>query len=119
MAAAKYRAENLCAILDWNGVQLDGTTEEIMPMGDTEAKFRSFGWHTILCDGHDIAALTEALAEARTVRGQPTILLARTIKGKGVSFMENSPAWHGAAPNGEQYEQAMKDLDAHLAELEG
>jgi transketolase len=110
MAAAKYRAENLCAILDWNGVQLDGTTEEIMPMGDTEAKFRSFGWHTILCDGHDIAALTEALAEARTVRGQPTILLARTIKGKGVSFMEGQNTWHGKVIDSDSFAAAMAEL---------
>lgn len=110
MAAAKYRAENLCAILDWNGVQLDGTTEEIMPMGDTEAKFRSFGWHTILCDGHDIAALTEALAEARTVRGQPTILLARTIKGKGVSFMEGRNTWHGKVIDSDSFAAAMAEL---------
>ena len=110
MAAVKYKADNLCAVLDWNGVQLDGTTEEIMPMGDIPAKFAAFGWHCIECDGHDVGALYEAIEEAKTVKGVPTIVLAHTVKGKGVSFMEGKSAWHGKAIDDESYQQAMKEL---------
>lgn len=111
MSAAKFRADNLCAILDWNGVQLDGTNEEIMPLGDLEAKFRAFNWHTIVCDGHDVAALYGALEEAKTVKGKPTILLARTVKGKGVSFMEGKNTWHGKAVDDESFAAAMRELE--------
>lgn len=111
MSAAKFRADNLCAILDWNGVQLDGTNEEIMPLGDLEAKFRAFNWHTIVCDGHDVAALYGALEEAKTVKGKPTILLAHTVKGKGVSFMEGKNTWHGKAVDDESFAAAMRELE--------
>jgi len=110
MAAVKYKADNLCAVLDWNGVQLDGTTEDIMPMGDIPAKFAAFGWHCIQCDGHDVEALYEAFEEAKTVKGKPTVVLARTVKGKGVSFMEGKNGWHGKAVDDESYKQAMIEL---------
>lgn len=110
MAANKYKADNLCAILDWNGVQLDGTTDQIMPMGDIPAKFASFGWNTIECDGHDVAQLHDALEQAKAVQGKPTIILARTIKGKGVSFMEGKNTWHGKAIGHDQFAQAMQEL---------
>lgn len=110
MAAAKFKADNLCAILDWNGVQLDGTTEEIMPMGDIKTKFQAFGWHCIECNGHDVKALCNAYKKAREIKGIPCIVLAHTVKGKGVSFMENKNIWHGKAINDEDYAIAMWEL---------
>ena len=110
MAAVKFRADNLCAVLDWNGVQLDGVTEDIMPMHNIPERFASFGWHVIQCDGHDVEALYEAFETAKTVRGVPTVILAHTVKGKGVSFMEGKNAWHGKAIDDKSYEQAMKEL---------
>ena len=110
MAAVKFKADNLCAVLDWNGVQLDGTTEQIMPMGDIPAKFKSFGWNVIECDGHDVSALYDAFEEAKTVKGVPTIVLAHTVKGKGVSFMEGKSGWHGKAIDDDSFAIAMKEL---------
>ena len=110
MAAVKFKADNLCAILDWNGVQLDGTADEIMPMGDIPAKFKAFGWNVIECDGHDVEALYEAFETAKTVKGVPTIVLARTVKGKGVSFMEGKSAWHGKAISDDEFAKAMEEL---------
>lgn len=110
MSAAKYKADNLCAILDWNGVQLDGSSEEIMPLGDVRAKFESFGWHCLECDGHDVEALCAAYDEAGQAKGRPTMILAHTIKGKGVSFMEGKSAWHGKAIGDAEFEQAMAEL---------
>ena len=110
MAAVKFKADNLCAILDWNGVQLDGTTEEVMPMGDIPAKFKAFGWNVLECDGHDLDSVYDALETAKTVKGLPTIILAHTVKGKGVSFMEGKNAWHGKPINDEEYALAMKEL---------
>lgn len=110
MAAVKYKADNLCAVLDWNGVQLDGTADQIMPMGDIRAKFEAFGWHCIECNGHDVDALYDAFEQAKTIKGLPTIVLAHTIKGKGVSFMEGKNTWHGAPINDENYEKAMIEL---------
>ncbi len=110
MAASKYKADNLCAILDWNGVQLDGTSDQIMPMGDIRAKFTSFGWHCIECDGHDLAALSRAFDEAEAAKHKPSIVLAHTVKGKGVSFMEGKNTWHGKALDDVSFAQAMKEL---------
>ena len=110
MSASKYKVDNLCAILDWNGVQLDGTAEDIMPMGDIKAKFASFGFHCIECDGHDVEALYNAFEEAKTVKGKPTIVLAHTVKGKGVSFMEGKNTWHGKAIGDEDFAKAMEEL---------
>ena len=110
MAASKYHLGNLCAVLDWNGVQLDGTADEVMPMGDIRAKFESFGFYCIECDGHDVEALYNAFEEAKTVKGVPTIVLAHTVKGKGVSFMEGKNAWHGKAIGDEDFAKAMEEL---------
>ena len=119
MAAAKYKLDNLCAIVDVNGLQIDGRTCDVMPTEPLDKKFESFGAHVITIDGHDFDAIKAAFAEARTVKGQPTVILAKTVKGKGVSYMENNAGWHGKAPNAEQYAQAKAELEAAIAELEG
>ena len=118
MSAAKYGLDNLCAIVDVNGLQIDGRTADVMPSEPLDAKFAAFNWHVITVDGHDFDALRAAFAEARQVKGQPTVLIAKTVKGKGVSFMENDAGWHGKAPNAEQYEKAMAELDAAVKRLE-
>ncbi len=110
MTAAHFRLDDVCAIVDDNGVQLDGLTRDIMqvePIGD---KFRAFGWHVIEVDGHDLAALRAAFDEAAATKGRPTVLVAKTVKGKGVSFMEGQPAWHGKAPNDEELAAALAEL---------
>ncbi|MGE4354719.1 MAG: transketolase [Oscillospiraceae bacterium] len=111
MSASKFKTDNLIAILDLNGVQLDGTTEEIMPMGDVSAKFRSFGWNTIEINGHDISAICDAVAQAKAHKGQPTMIVAHTVKGKGVSFMEGKSGWHGKAIGDADLEAALKELE--------
>lgn len=110
MAAVKFKADNLCAVLDWNGVQLDGVTADVMPMENIPARFASFGWNCIECDGHDVEALYDAFEQAKTVKGVPTIVLAHTVKGKGVSFMEGKNGWHGKAIDDDSYRQAMIEL---------
>ena len=110
MSASKYKVDNLCAVLDWNGVQLDGTSDDVMPLGDVKAKFESFGFHCIECNGHDVEALYNAFEEAKTVKGKPTIVLAHTVKGKGVSFMEGKNTWHGKAIGDEDFAKAMEEL---------
>ena len=118
MSAAKFKLDNLCAIVDVNGLQIDGRTADVMPSEPLDQKWAAFGWHVIPCDGHDDQDIEEAFGEAETVQGQPTVLLAHTVKGKGVSFMEDNAGWHGKAPNGEQYEQAKAELSAQIARLE-
>jgi transketolase len=112
MAAAKWKTDNLCAIVDYNRLQLDGHNDDVMPMGDLQAKLASFDWQVITCDGHDITAIRNALAEARSVKGKPSVVVADTVKGKGVSYMEDKVEWHGKVPNEEQFGQAMAELDA-------
>ena len=119
MAAAKYNLDNLCAVIDVNGLQIDGKTADVMPTEPLDKKMEAFGWNVISVDGHDLAALSAAFEQAKTVSGKPTVLLAKTVKGKGVSFMENDAGWHGKAPNAEQYEKARAELVAALAEKEG
>ena len=119
MSAAKFHLDNLCAVVDVNGLQIDGRTADVMPSEPLDQKFQAFGWQAIAVDGHDMAALDEAFSRAKTLKGAPVVLLARTVKGKGVSFMENDAGWHGKAPNDEQYERAMAELRGALAELEG
>ena len=119
MAAAKYDLDNLCAIIDVNGLQIDGKTADVMPTEPLDKKMEAFGWNVIHVDGHDLAALSAAFEQAKAVSGKPTVLLAKTVKGKGVSFMENDAGWHGKAPNAEQYEKARAELVAALAEKEG
>jgi transketolase len=110
MAASAYRLDNLTAIVDWNKIQLSDFIEKVMPMETLPDKWRAFGWQVRECDGHDVAAILHALEELRQVRGRPAVLLAHTVKGKGVSFMENNPAWHAKAPNEHEYLQAKTEL---------
>ncbi len=111
MSGAKFKADNLCMIVDLNGVQLDGPVEQVMPQGDLREKFSAFGWHCVECDGHDVAALCGAYEQAEAVKGRPTVILAHTVKGKGVSFMENKNTWHGKAVDDESYAAAMRELE--------
>ena len=119
MAAAKYHLDNLCAFVDVNGLQIDGATADVMPSEPLDQKFAAFGWQVEQADGHDFDSLRAAFARAAAAQGRPAVILARTVKGKGVSFMEDNAGWHGKAPNDEQYQQAAAELDARLAELEG
>lgn len=118
MFAAHYKLDNLCAIVDNNGLQIDGPVDEVMSPYPIPEKFAAFGWHVIEIDAHDFGQIEAALAEAKTVKGKPTAIIQKSIKGKGVSFMENQVGWHGTAPNAEQYETAMSELKAALAALE-
>ena len=118
MSAAKFGLDNLCAIVDVNGLQIDGKTADVMPSEPLDQKFAAFGGNVIPCDGHDFNDLEAAFAAAKAAKGRPTVLLARTHKGHGVSFMEDNAGWHGKAPNDEQYEQAKAELEAALAKLE-
>ncbi len=119
MSAAKYHLDNLCAMIDVNGLQIDGATKDVMPSEPLDKKFEAFNWNVIHVDGHDYDALEKAFADAAACKGKPTMLLLKTVKGKGVSFMENNAGWHGKAPNDEQYAQAKAEVEAKLAELEG
>lgn len=110
MSAAHYKLDNLCVIVDNNNLQIDGTITDVMSSYPINLKFESFGFNVINVDGHNISELIEAFDKAKTVKGRPTAIIAKTIKGKGVSFMENQVGWHGKAPNEEQYHQAMKEL---------
>jgi len=110
MSASKYKLDNLIAIVDHNGVQLDGTGDEIMPMLDLGAKFSAFGFAVLHCDGHDVAALADTIEKAKGVKGMPTVIIAKTVKGKGVSFMEGKNTWHGKPIAKEEYALAMREL---------
>ena len=112
MFASHYKLDNLCVIIDWNGLQIDGTVEEVMNPTPHDKKLEAFGFHVISIDGHDFDAIEKAFAESKTVKGKPTAIIAKTVKGKGVSFMENNVSWHGSAPNDEQYEAALAELKA-------
>jgi transketolase len=110
MFGAFHKVDNIVAIVDYNKIQLDGFISDIMELEPLGEKWRAFGWHTISFDGHDLAQVQAAFAEAEATKGKPTCLIAHTIKGKGVSFMENNPKYHGVAPSKEEYELAMKEL---------
>ena len=110
MSAAHYNLDNLIAFVDYNGLQIDGPTCNIMNLGDLSKKFDSFGWAVINIDGHNIEEIDNAVTIAKTIN-QPTVIIAKTVKGKGVSFMENQIGWHGKAPKKEEYELAMKELE--------
>ena len=118
MAANKYKLDNLCAFVDVNGLQIDGPTCEVMPTEPLDEKFAAFGWNVIKIDGHDFDEILSALDKAEECKGKPTVILAKTVKGKGVSFMENSVSWHGKAPNAAEYEIAVSELDKIISELE-
>lgn len=110
MFAAHYKLDNLCVVIDWNGLQIDGPVCEVMNPTPHDKKLEAFGFHVISIDGNDMEQIAAAFEEARTVKGKPTAIVAKTTKGKGVSFMENQVKWHGSAPNDEQYEQAIAEL---------
>ena len=119
MFAAHYKLDNLTAVVDNNGLQIDGKMTDVCPTEPIDEKFRAFGWHVIVVDdAHDFDKLDEAFKEAETITGKPVAIIQKSVKGKGVSFMENQVSWHGTAPNAEQYEQAMNELKAALADLE-
>ncbi len=111
MAAAHFKVDNLVAIVDNNGLQIDGWNREVMNLEPFNQKWRAFGWHVIEVDGHDLAQLTSAFAQAKQVKGQPVVVIAHTVKGKGVSFMENNPDFHGKAPSAEEVEIALRELE--------
>lgn len=110
MSAAHYKLDNMIAFLDYNGLQIDGEVESVMSINPIEDKFKTFGWNVITIDGHDFDQIFAALDMAKDTVGKPTMIIAKTIKGKGVSFMENQASWHGSAPNEEQLEQALSEL---------
>lgn len=117
MFASAKKLDNLCVIVDNNNLQIDGTIEEVNSPYPIPEKFEAFGFHTICVDGHDFDQLRAAFDEAKTIKGQPTAIIMKTVKGKGVSFMENNASWHGTAPNDEQYAIAMADLEKVGEEL--
>lgn len=119
MFAAAKKLDNLVAVIDNNNLQIDGTVEEVNSPYPIPEKFAAFGWHVIEIDAHDFDQIEAAFAEARAVEGKPTAIIQKSVKGKGVSFMENQCSWHGSAPNAEKYEIAMAELTAALKELEG
>lgn len=118
MFAAHYKLDNLTAFVDFNGLQIDGDITKVMSPLPIDDKFRAFGWHVIVIDAHDYNQIEAAINEAKATKGKPTCIVAKSTKGKGVSFMENQASWHGSAPNKEQYEHAMSDLDTIVKELE-
>lgn len=118
MAAPKWKLDNLCLFVDVNGLQIDGPTAEVMPSEPLDKKFEAFNWHVLKIDGHDYEQIFSALKTARETKGKPTVILMSTVKGKGVSYMENAAGWHGKAPNAEQFEVARAELEAKIKELE-
>ena len=114
MFAAHYKLDNLCLIVDWNNLQIDGKITEVMDPTPHDKKLEAFGFHVISIDAHDFNQIEAALNEAKTVKGKPTAIIAKSVKGKGVSFMEDQASWHGSAPNDEQYAQAVAELKATI-----
>lgn len=110
MSASHYQLDNLCVIVDNNNLQIDGSIEEVMSSYPIDEKFKSFGFHVINVNGHDIPEIIDAFEKAKLIKGKPTAIIAKTVKGKGVSYMENQVGWHGKAPNEEQYHQAIQEL---------
>ena len=119
MFAAHYKLDNLCLIIDNNGLQIDGKVSDVMNTMPYESKLLAFGWNVITIDGHNIEEILGALENARATKGKPSVIVAKTIKGKGVSFMENLASWHGKAPNEEQYNIAVSELTAYKNSLGG
>ena len=119
MFASHYKLDNLCVIIDNNGLQIDGDVAKVMSPYPIDEKLKAFGFHVEVIDGHDFEAIESALNTAKTVKGQPSAIIMKTVKGKDVSFMENNAGWHGKATNAAEFEQAMAELKAKLMELEG
>jgi transketolase len=114
MSGAHYRLDNLCGIVDVNGLQIDGKTKDVKNLDPLADKWRAFGWHAIEVDGHDIQSLINAFHEAEKTKGKPTVILAKTVKGKGVSFMENNAEWHGKPPSKEEAAKALHELEENI-----
>ncbi|MBK5239608.1 transketolase [Clostridium sp.] len=114
MSAAHYKLDNLTAFVDHNGLQIDGKVSEVMGSDPVDAKFEAFGWNVISIDGHDFLQIKDAIDEAKKTKGKPTVIICETIKGKGVSFMENEASWHGTAPSKEQCDKALKEIGGAL-----
>jgi len=114
MSAAHHKLDNLVAIIDLNGLQIDGKTCDVMKTKPVDEKFKTFGWKVLRCEGHDYVKISKTLKEAVEVKGQPVVVIAHTIKGKGVSFMENNADWHGKAPNEAEFGQAMAELEMQI-----
>ena len=110
MAAAHYKLDNLCAIVDWNGLQIDGKNEDVMTVTPIDEKFKAFGFHVLMIDGHDFGQIFEAFDKAVACKGKPTVIIAKTNKGRGVSFMQDNPGWHGKAPKEDEAKQAVTEL---------
>ena len=110
MTAAHYKLDNVCAVVDYNGLQIDGNVENVMGIAPLADKWRSFNWHVIECDGHDVSQMMAAYEEAKQTKGKPSVIIMKTIKGKGVSFMENVAGWHGKVPNGEELQKALDEI---------
>ena len=119
MFAAHYKLDNLVAVVDYNGLQIDGRLSEVCSPEPIPEKFEAFGWKVLTMDAHDFDSIEKAFDEAAKTEGKPVAIIQKSVKGKGVSFMEDNVSWHGAAPNKEQYEQAMAELDKQLAEIGG
>ena len=117
MFAAHYKLDNLVCVLDWNGLQIDGAITEVMNPTPHDEKFLAFGWNVISIDAHDFEQIEAAFAAARTVKGKPTVIIAKSVKGKGVSYMENACEWHGQAPKEDLYKVAIADLTKIAEEL--
>lgn len=118
MFAPHYKLDNITIFIDFNGLQIDGNISDVMSPLPIDEKFKAFGWNVIVIDAHNYDEIKNAIKAAKAFNGKPTAVIAKSVKGKGVSFMENEASWHGAAPNTEQYEQAIAEIDAHLKELE-
>lgn len=117
MFAAHKKLDNLCIFLDYNGLQIDGPISEVNDPSPLDSKFEAFGWNVLVINGHDIEAIDSAVKAAKACKGKPTAIICRTVKGKGVSFMENSVKWHGSAPNEEQYKQAVSEINSYIDSL--
>ena len=118
MAAGHYHLDNLCAVVDRNGLQISGTTEDVMSHEPLSERFAAFGWHVIGCDGNDMNSLDEAFTEAKETKGKPSVVIAHTVKGKGSSVMENLAPWHHKVPNAAEYAQIENDLTARKEAIE-
>jgi transketolase len=118
MFAANQKLDNLCIAVDYNGLQIDGAIKDVGGPEPIDEKFKAFGWHVLYTSAHDLNGIEAAYNEAKTIKGQPVAILAKSVKGKSISFMENQAGWHGKAPNQAEYDQAVGELRAQMAELE-
>ena len=118
MFAGHYHLDNLTAVVDYNGLQIDGKLSEVCSPEPIPEKFAAFGWNVVVIDAHDFDQIADAFEKAKAYKGKPTVIVQKSVKGKGVSFMENNVSWHGSAPNDEQHAAALAELTAALKELE-